>query len=97
MLSPRTVACPPPSRPRAADQLLELFLHAWHGGRFTHRLHWLPQNRRHVAVIGRDVVARAWLSPTHGFWLRNRSHSSVGSRPRSSPSPAWTCPDAASI
>jgi len=55
MLSPRTVACPPPSRPRAADQLLELFLHAWHGGRFTHRLHWLPQNRRHVAVIGRDA------------------------------------------
>jgi integrase len=50
------VACPPPARSRADDQLVELFLHAWQNGRFTHRLDWLPQNRRNVEVIARDAA-----------------------------------------
>lgn len=48
------VPCPPPSRTRPDDQLVELFLHAWQAGRFAHRADWLPQYRRDVQVIATD-------------------------------------------
>jgi site-specific recombinase XerD len=50
------IPCPPPARVRPDDQVVELFLHAWQSGRFTHSLDWLPQNRRHVEVIATDTA-----------------------------------------
>ena len=56
--APQSVLCPPPTRARQQDQAVELFLHAWQHGRFTCRLHWLPQNRCRVGIVAEDDAGR---------------------------------------
>jgi hypothetical protein len=48
------IECPFPTRNRKDDKVVELFLHAWQGGRFAARLRWLPQNTTNVEVIASD-------------------------------------------
>jgi hypothetical protein len=50
------VVCPRPSRRREDDQIVELFLHAYQGGRFAYRPNWLPQSRKNVEVIASDCT-----------------------------------------
>jgi site-specific recombinase XerD len=50
------VSCPPSARSRRDDQLAELFLHAWQGGRFSFAADWLPQHRRNVRVLATDAA-----------------------------------------
>lgn len=52
---PQPIPCPPPSRTRYAEQIVELFLHAWQSGRYTHDLDWLPRNRRNAEAIASDA------------------------------------------
>lgn len=40
---------------RHDDQIVDLFLRAWQGGRFTHRVQWLPQHRANVEVIAAEA------------------------------------------
>jgi hypothetical protein len=47
----QTVICPRPTRSREDDQIVEVFLHAYQGGRFAHKVEWLPQHETNVEVI----------------------------------------------
>lgn len=53
------VSCPPPTREREDDQIVELFLNAYRQGTFSTQLDWLPQNRRNVEVISSDKEGRS--------------------------------------
>ena len=53
-MGPQPVPCPPPTRTRAPDQLVELFLHSWQEARFTSGITWPPRRRRNVTVLARD-------------------------------------------
>ena len=55
-ISPQSVACPPPTRPRSTDQIVELFLHCWQEGHYTREITWPPQHRRNVTVFARDAA-----------------------------------------
>lgn len=46
-----SVTCPHPIRPRRDDQLVEVFLHAYENGRFSHKLEWLPQHVTNVEIL----------------------------------------------
>ena len=52
----REVICNPSSRARGDEQIVELFLNAYQGGRFTHHVDWLPQSRANVEVIATDAA-----------------------------------------
>ena len=52
----REVVCNPPSRTRSDDQIVELFLNAHQGGRFAHRVEWLPQSRTSVEVVATNAA-----------------------------------------
>jgi hypothetical protein len=43
------MVCPPPSRHRPDDRVVEVFLHEQ--GRFSKNLDWLKQSERNVEVI----------------------------------------------
>lgn len=47
----KSVTCPSPTRSREDDQIVEMFLHAYQGGRFAYKVEWLPQNETNVEVI----------------------------------------------
>lgn len=47
----QSVISPRPTRSREDDQIVEVFLHAYQGGRFTYDLEWLPQHETNVEVI----------------------------------------------
>jgi len=50
----QTIICPRPTRAREDDRIVEIFLHAYRGGRFSREPNWLPQNRTNVEVIASD-------------------------------------------
>ncbi len=45
------VVCPPPTRPREDDRIVETFLNAYEDGRFAYRVDWLPQHVSNVEAI----------------------------------------------
>jgi len=49
------VPCPQPTHTRHDDQIVELFLHVWQSGRYTHHCRWRAQHRRNVEVIAADA------------------------------------------
>ena len=55
------IPCPPPTRSRPDDQLVEMFLHVWQDGRFADSVDWLrPSAARAIATdaTGRRVARR---------------------------------------
>jgi hypothetical protein len=47
----QSVICPQPTRTREDDKTVEIFLHAYRDGQFTHHVNWLAQNQTNVEVI----------------------------------------------
>ena len=47
----QSVICARPTSSREDDQIVEIFLHAYQGGRFTYDVEWLPQHETNVEVI----------------------------------------------
>jgi hypothetical protein len=45
------IVCPAPSRSRADDGIVEVFLRAFRNGRFSEDPTWLPQHTKNVEVI----------------------------------------------
>jgi hypothetical protein len=59
------VICPPPSRERHDDRVVEVFLHAYQQGCFADNPDWLPQHERNVEVIATSNVDRKRLAIEH--------------------------------
>ncbi len=52
--SARSFLCPPPTRPREDEQIVEMFLHGYEDGRFAARVDWLPQHVSNAEAIASD-------------------------------------------
>lgn len=52
--SAQSVLCPPPTRTRKDEQIVEMFLHGYQDGRFAGQVDWLPQHISNVEAIASD-------------------------------------------
>ncbi len=52
--SARSVLCPPPTRTREDERIVEMFLHGYQDGRFAGRVDWQPQHISNVEAIASD-------------------------------------------
>jgi hypothetical protein len=53
-LETQSVICPPPTRSREDEQIVEIFLHGYQDGRFADQPDWLPQHVSNVEAIASD-------------------------------------------
>jgi len=59
------VICPPPSRKRRDDRIVEVFLHAYRSGSFSDNPCWLPQHEKNVEVIATSKADGSRLAIEH--------------------------------
>ena len=77
----QTITCPRPSRKRADDRVVEFFLHAYRGGRFSGDPKWLPQDKKNVEVIASDADCSLAIEHTRVFAFEDHKYKEEIFRP----------------